>query len=108
MARFPCPHLNGDVELTDERERHIAAHHPDLMAEHSARIAETLSDPDEVRTDTDYPNTRVFLRWCDELREGKYVAVAVISDQPLGSRHWIVTAFLARKPPRGDIEWNRP
>jgi hypothetical protein len=24
MTRFPCPYLHGEVELTDERERHIA------------------------------------------------------------------------------------
>jgi hypothetical protein len=24
MTRFPCPYLRGEVELTDERERHIA------------------------------------------------------------------------------------
>ena len=37
MASFPCPYLGGDVELTDERERHIAERHPDLLPEHRAR-----------------------------------------------------------------------
>ena len=78
------------------------------MPEHGRRIAETVAEPDEVRTDADYPNTRLFLRWYDDLRGGKYVAVAVVSDQPSAARHWIVTAFLARKPPKGDIEWKRP
>ena len=108
MNRFPCPYLHGDVELTDERERHIATHHPDLVPEHSHCIAETLAEPDELRIDADYPNTRLFLRWYEDLRAGKYVAVAVVSDQPSGTRHWIVTAFVARKPPRGDVEWKRP
>ncbi len=44
MCRFPCPFLQGEVELTEERERHIAARHPDLLPEHRERIAETLAD----------------------------------------------------------------
>jgi hypothetical protein len=78
MPQVPCPYLHGDVELTDERERHIATHHPDLVPEHSHCIAETLAEPDEVRIDADYPNTRLFLRWYEDLRAGKYVAVALM------------------------------
>jgi hypothetical protein len=108
MIRFPCPYLHGEVELTDEREQHIAAHHPDLLPQHRWRIGEALADPDEVRQDSDYPNTRIFFRWYDDLRDGKYVVVAVVSPQPPDTRHWIVTAFMARKPPKGDLEWKRP
>ena len=49
MSRFPCPYLKGEVELTEERERHIAERHPDLLPEHRERVAETLGDPDQVR-----------------------------------------------------------
>ena len=34
MSLFPCPYLKGEVELTDERERHIAERHPELLPEH--------------------------------------------------------------------------
>ena len=34
MSRFPCPYLKGNVELTEERERHIAERHPDLLPEY--------------------------------------------------------------------------
>jgi len=44
MKRFPCPHLAGEVELTAERERHIAQRHPDLLPEHLDRITETLAE----------------------------------------------------------------
>ena len=27
MSRFPCPYLNSEVELTEERERHVAERH---------------------------------------------------------------------------------
>jgi hypothetical protein len=49
MARFPCPYLQTEVELTEERERHIAERHPDLLFEHRACIADTLAAPDQVR-----------------------------------------------------------
>jgi hypothetical protein len=48
MAQFPCLYLKGDVELTVERERHIAER-----------------------------------------------------------RHWIVTAYFARRLAEGETEWQR-
>jgi hypothetical protein len=106
--RFPCPYLSGEVEWTDERERHVAERHPELLPVHRGRIAQTLVDPDEVRTDADYPNTHLFFRWYDDLLGGKNVVVAVVSAESSAEvRHWIVTAFIARRPPRGDLEWKR-
>jgi len=35
MTKFSCPYLGGEVELSDERERHIAEHHPDLLPDHN-------------------------------------------------------------------------
>jgi hypothetical protein len=34
MQTFPCPYLKSEVELTDEREAHIAHTHPDLLPEY--------------------------------------------------------------------------
>ncbi len=31
MALLPCPYLQGEVELTNEREEHIAEQHPDIL-----------------------------------------------------------------------------
>jgi len=31
MTRYPWPYLRGEVELTEEREQHIAERHPDLF-----------------------------------------------------------------------------
>ncbi len=47
MTRFLCPHLNGEVDLTEERERQIAERHPDLLPEHREKITETLAAPDQ-------------------------------------------------------------
>jgi hypothetical protein len=46
MICFPCPYLQSEVELTEERERHIVERHPDLLPEHRVCIADTLADPD--------------------------------------------------------------
>jgi len=40
---FPCAYLDGDVELTEEREGHIAERHPELLPEHRNLIEETLA-----------------------------------------------------------------
>ena len=51
MATFACPYLGGEVQLTEEREKHIAENHPDLLPEHRDKIAGTLADPDEVEAE---------------------------------------------------------
>lgn len=107
MALFPCPYLSGAVELTEERERHIAAQHPDLLPEHRDALMVTLADPDEVRRSARFNNARLFTRWVDDLRSGKHVVVVVVTDDAPNERHWIVTAYMARKLVGGMSEWTR-
>ena len=108
MAYFPCAYLDADVELTDEREYHIADRHPDLLPNHRQRIADTLANPDQVRRSSRVGNARLFSRWFDSLRGGKYVIVVVASESPPSVRHWIITAYIARKlATGGDVEWER-
>ncbi len=108
MAYFPCAYLDDNVELTDEREYHIAERHPDLLPDHRQCIADTLANPDQVRRSSRVGNARLFSRWFDSLRSGKYVVVVVASEPPPSSRNWIITAYIARKlATGGDIEWER-
>ena len=108
MVTFsPCPYLSGDVKLMDERERHIAENHPDLLPEHRARIAELLSDPDQVRISERFKNARLFSKWFHNVRGGKYIVVVVVSETGVVRRHWIITAYIARKLVGGEIEWKR-
>jgi hypothetical protein len=108
MTAFSCPYLDGNVELTDERAEHIAGRHPDLWPEYRERVAETLEAPDEVRKSRRMANARLISRWFESVREGKHVVVVVVSDQdPPGKRHWIITAYLARKLAGGPVEWKR-
>jgi len=107
MTRFPCPYLNAQVELTDEREQHIAERHPDLLPEHRQHIADVLADPDQVRRSTRFANARLFSRWFESVRGGKHVVVVVVSEPINGYRHWIITAYIARKLAGGENEWKR-
>ena len=102
-----CPFLGGDVELSEDRERHIGERHPDLLPEHRERLATTLAEPDEVRRSARFGEARLFSRWYDDVRNGKHVVVVVVSDAGPNARHWVVTAYLARKLSPGQTEWKR-
>jgi hypothetical protein len=106
MKTFPCPYLKGKVELTEEREAHIAETHPDLLPEYLPQLQQTLADPDEVRRSVRMSGARMFYRWFDDVRQGKYVAVVVVSDTPT-ERNWIITAYITRRLINGEIEWQK-
>lgn len=103
---FPCPYLSAPVELTDEGAEHIASQHPDLLPEHLDLVAATLADPDLVRRSVQLSSARLFSRWYHDLRTGRFVVVVVVTDiSP--TRHWIVTAYSARRIAGGATEWSR-
>ncbi len=105
MANFPCPYLNGEVELTDEREKHIAERHPDLIPEYFENLRITLADPDSVRRSNRFTNARLFTKWFSSVRRGKYVVVVVVTEQEPKKRNWVVTAYMARRLEEGNLEW---
>ena len=107
MSRFSCPYVKGEVELTAERERHIAERYPDLLPEHRERVAETVTDPDQVRRSARFGNARLFSRWYTDVKRGKHVVGVVVSEPDATNRHWIITAYLARKLAEGEPEWKR-
>jgi hypothetical protein len=107
MERFPCPYLHGDVEWSNEREHHIAERHPDLLPEHRALIGKTLADPEQIRRSARFGSARLFSRWYKEVRGGKHVVVVVVSEFAPSGRHWIITAYLARRLAEGEVEWKK-
>ncbi len=107
MVLFPCPYLKGEVELTGERQGHIAARHPDLLPEYANLIALTLADPDAVRRSSRLGSARLFSRRFAEIKGGVYVVVVVMTDHGATPRHWIVTAYFARRLAAGENEWPR-
>jgi hypothetical protein len=108
MSLFPCPYLGADVEWTEERERHTTERHPDFLHEHRDKVAATLAEPDDVRRSRRFGNARLLSRWFADLHEGKHVVVVVVSDPAPSERHWVVTAYIARRLAQGDSEWTRP
>jgi hypothetical protein len=73
MSLFFCPYLDAQVELTEEREKHIAEQHPDLLPQHRQSIAATWSEPGQVRQSRRLTNGRLFTPWFESVRGGKYV-----------------------------------
>ena len=107
MARFPCPYLQAEVELTEERERHIAEHHPDLLPAHRQCIIDTVGDPDQVRRSPRMASARMFTRQWDEVKGGKHVVVVIVGEAGPEGRYWIITAYIAREPAAGEVEWTK-
>jgi hypothetical protein len=107
VARFPCPYLKGEVELSSERERHVTERHPDLLPGYYDLLVATLADPDLVRRSPRLGNARLISRWFDQIRGGKHLVAVVVSDPRPKSRHWLVTAYFARRLAGGEMEWRR-
>jgi hypothetical protein len=107
MALFSCPQLGTEVELSEERERHIRDHHPDLLPQHRRHIIETVGDPDQVRRSARAVNAKLFTRWFANLRGGRYVVVVVVDNPGRETHPWIITAYMARKLKEGEIQWQR-
>ncbi len=107
MSHLPCPFLGAEVEITEERERHIAEHHPDLLPEHRGRIAETLADPDQIRRSSRFRAAKLFSKMYADPRGGKHVVVVVVGDEASRRRHWVITAYMTRRLAEGEVEWKR-
>lgn len=107
MASYlSCPYLDGFVELTEEREKHIEAQHPDLLPQYRQWFERTLADPDRILRSIQATNAHLFSRWYDDIRGGKHVVVVTMSERG-SSRHWVITAYLARRLAAGDTVWER-
>ena len=107
MLRIPCPYLEGVVELRRERDRHIREFHPDLFPTYFDQFVLTVADPDEVRLDDLRDATRLFSRWFREVKGGKFIVVAIVSEPPSARRRRVRTAYVARRLVRRTVEWKR-
>ncbi|MGD0970073.1 MAG: hypothetical protein ABSA04_01530 [Desulfobaccales bacterium] len=107
MTLFACPYLKGEVELNEERERHILERHPELVLDLRQLIADTLMTPDRVRRTARLENARLFSRWFPQVRGGKHVVIVVITESGQPHRHWIITSYLARRLAGGETEWQQ-
>src|ERR1700675_1648321 len=105
--RFQCPWLGEEVELTAERELHIADRHPDLLPRHRIELAEVLADPDIVRRSSRATSILLFSRWYTDVGQGRHVVVVVVDESRPLARSWIVTAYTALRIAGGEVLWQR-
>lgn len=107
MAKtFFCSYLEVTVDLTDERENHIIDRHPGTLPDYQEQLAETLADPDLIRSSDHDEKALLFSKWFSTIRTGRFLIVVVVS-QSAPSRHWIVTTYTARKITGGIMVWKK-
>lgn len=99
-------YLDADVELTEEREEHIRSRHPDLLPRYRSQVLETILSPDQVRRSSRADNARLFCRWFDDVRGGKFVVVVVVNGHRF-RRNWVATSYMTMRLAEGEIEWER-
>lgn len=86
-----------DLHLTAERKEHIFIRHPEFRIL-SKEFQETCHRPDFlIKKST---GEILLVKWHSQIFNGKYMVV-VIKCTPL--RIWILTAFLSRKRPSGEL-----
>ena len=92
------------IRLTDERLQHITDSHPSVLEIPDA-VAETLINPDVVRSSSRSTDTRLYYRWYTETKyNDKYVCVVVVVSQ---DDAWIITAYLTDAVKQGELIWER-
>jgi hypothetical protein len=60
-----------------------------------------------VRYSSRMSAARLFCRWFDNVRQGKYIVVVVVSEAIPAERSWIITAYITRRLSNGEIEWHK-
>src|ERR1017187_3281650 len=97
-----CPYLQCNVELSDNRRKHIELEHSELLPRHPELIEQVLAKPEVIRKSAKHPNGFLFSRWFPHFLRGKHVVVIVIKEM---DRCWIMTAFPARRLSGGFLLW---
>ena len=105
---FQCPFLGGTVHLTSERIAHIRGGHPEFRAMNEQVMKETIRNamekPSIITRSRKDAQGIIFGRWEPSLYGGKYVVVTVISSP---ERNWVITAFISRYQPKGELLWRQ-
>ena len=95
-----CAYFACDVELTEERKKHIRIYHPDAYS-YLELFQEVLLNMDVIHRDY-RPNSFLFAKWYPDIFGGKYLVLVLIRDK---ERTWVVTAYIARKVTTGTQIW---
>lgn len=106
VVLLDCPWLDGSVELTEERALHIDERHPDLEGRADELIAATLADPDQGLRSSRTANVRKFVRQFQDELSGRHMIVVVVTEDSR-QRHWVVTAYAAKRLSKRGLEWSK-
>jgi|SRR3990167_7167673 len=95
---------NRQIRLTDERQEHIEADHPE-MSEQIEKVEETLLNPDIIVKSRTDPDVELFYRHYDitSVTE-KYLCVVV---KVLVGDLFIITVYFTDTIKRGETLWER-
>lgn len=79
----------GEVELTEERKKHIFAFHPEVK-HYTKYFTKTLKNPKFIRRSNSDPKVSIFYL---EIPQNKYLAIVT----RINERKFILTAYTTRK-----------
>lgn len=92
-----CQVLDIDLNLTQERREHIIRRHPEFRSL-ERELFETVLLPDFILKK---PTEECLLvKWHSSIFNGKFMVVVAKLDV---SRSWIITAYLSRTKPTGEL-----
>jgi hypothetical protein len=92
MWEFPSA-LGKIVELTDERRKHIAFYHADLVP-YLDRFGDVLAHPSELRRSQDDSQVILFYKYYPDILNGKYITVVAKFGE---HRSFVLTAYLTKR-----------
>lgn len=95
---------NRRIRLTDERQEHIEADHPEMYGQID-KVQDTLSNPDIIVKSRTDPEVELFYRhyYITPVTE-KYLCVVV---KVLVGDLFIITAYFTDTIKRGEVLWER-
>lgn len=95
-----CQSLDIDLHLTKERLDHIIKRHPEFK-NLNREFRDTVYRPNFILKKT--TGELLLISWHPQLFNGKFMVVVIRMDS---IRSWIITAFLSRKRPIGELYEN--
>lgn len=96
---YYCSQLGQKIELNTERLDHIFERHPELQ-DLANELELTIKDPEIILKKV--TGELLLIRWFHNVINGKFITAVVVNNQAHG-RKWVVTAFVSRKCPTGDL-----
>ena len=95
-------YLGNQIELTDERWRHIITEHPEVRG-FKDRLSEILSNPDLVKCSKRDKDVLLYYRYYPDIFGGKYLlGVVKIQKQP-----FLLTYYVTDRIKEGEVIWQR-